>query len=171
MVGPLGATSPFSSSWSVSRYSFKNPSFTKPTNKYLRAIHRSMSCPNPLWNSHRTSFLWPQIPVRLLRKPQFFHNPWHASKCQVFSSLRLRHVLPGSVWRVSRVRSLLGRGFVDPQKSKSATLLGLGYKLLCFTDTASSTLIWATTRRYISANVSVEFLINESLNGPTMIPC
>ena len=43
--------------------------------------------------------------------------------------------------------------------------------MLYFTDTASSALIWATAHRRISANVSAEFLINESLNGPAMIPC
>ena len=52
----LRATSPFGSSWSDSRYSFKNPSFTKLGSWWPRAMHRSTSCPNPLWNLHQTSF-------------------------------------------------------------------------------------------------------------------
>ena len=67
----LMVTSPFGSSWSASRYSFKNPSFTKLASWWPRVIHRSTLCPNTLWNSHQAS----------LRDPRFWFVLWEISAC------------------------------------------------------------------------------------------
>ena len=66
---------PFGSSWSALRYSFKNPSFTKFASWWPRAIHRSISCPNPLWNSHQTSFRDPRFLSVFWRNFSFSMTP------------------------------------------------------------------------------------------------
>jgi len=126
----------------------------------------------------------PQIPVSLLREPQLFHDPWHAqqffvryselgSKCQELYGLRLGLASPGWVWCTPRVRSLLGWGFVDPQRLGSAILLRLGLPWIRVVVLHGHNLL----RVNMGDNLSSYFdeclcriPANESLNGPAIIP-
>ena len=71
----LTTLSPFGSSWLSTRYSFKNLSLTKLANWWPKSMHRSMSCPNALWNSHQVSLRDPQIPIFLWRNFSLFTTP------------------------------------------------------------------------------------------------
>jgi len=57
----LRTTSPCDPSRLSMRYSFKNPSLTRSTNWWPKAMHRSMLCLNALWNSHQAFFRDPRF--------------------------------------------------------------------------------------------------------------
>ena len=181
----LRATSPFSYSWSTSRYSFKNSSFTKFTSWWPRAIHCSTLCPNPLWNSHQTSFhgptflsvFWgnfsfsttlgtPSNSLQDTRNLGLHDNSPLAIALGTFLLIGYGTYLDSILFSAEVSLTLRGRAWLLP--------LGFGClenELPRFVATTSSALMWGTTCCRTSENVSVGFLINESLNGPTAIPC
>lgn len=178
----MGASYPFYSSWSASLYSFRCPSFSKPDSWCPRAIHHSTSCPNLLRNSHQTSICGPRF--LFIFRGNFSISTTSGilsiSRYEILNLGRKDRSSPTLYFSPLLVEygARLEFAFFPVEVSSTIRVglssLGLvcpGYELLHFRDTTSSALIWATTYRRISSNVSFGFLISESLNGPTMTPC